>query len=286
MNNFKKCYLVVAMATLLLGLNSCNSSKPQFGKTLVPKDSDTLSLQNTKAAIRKIPNTAFEIGSYSGNQHVPIQYRLMKPKVNNPTKRYPLVIVFHGSGAIGNDNESQLGLLAKLWAVDSIQKKYPAYVLAPQFTVRSSNYTMDKSRGVLASVGQEPLPIVLQLIDSLRSTANIDNKRIYLLGFSMGASTVMNVLSARPDVFAAAVSIAGIPQFDKIESLAQKPIWLIHGNQDKENPFESDVQFYSERSMYDKTLFLEMDALAHNDILSMQLLGEAIPKWLFQFRNP
>jgi predicted peptidase len=286
MKKNKHAYFVIAIATLLIGLYSCNSSKPQFGKTLVSKDSDTVSLQKIKAAIRRIPNAAFEVGSYSGNQNIPIQYRLMKPKIKNAAKKFPLVIVFHGSGAIGNNNESQLGLLAKLWAVKSIQKKYPAYVLAPQFPVRSSNYIMDNNRGVLASVGQEPLPTVLRLIDSLRSTANIDSRRIYLVGFSMGASTVMNVLSARPDVFAAAVSIAGIPQFDKIGSLAHKPIWLIHGNHDKENPFESDVQFYAERSMYNNTLFWEMDALAHNDILSTQLLGESIPKWLFEFRNP
>lgn len=51
----------------------------------------------------------------------------------------------------------------------------------------------------------------------------------------MGGSTVINSLSSRPDMFAAGVSIGGIPQFENIESLVNIPIWLIHGNLDIEN---------------------------------------------------
>lgn len=286
MNNSKKICLVVAIVSFLFGLYSCNSSNPKFGKRFVVKDGDTISLQKLKGEIRSVSHTVFEIGTYTGNKNISIQYRLLKPKLKSAINKLPLVIVFHGSAAIGNDNESQLGLLAKLWALDIIQKKYPAYVLAPQFSVRSSNYSMDKNRGVLVSVAQDPVRTTLQLIDSLKADLNIDSKRIYLVGFSMGASTVINTLSSRPDLFAAAVSIAGIPEFDQIESLVNTPIWLIHGNQDTENPFESDVQFYEERCTYKQTLFWEMDSLEHNDVLSTELLGEAIPKWLFRFRTP
>lgn len=287
MNNSKKIYLVVAIVSLLIGLYSCNSSNPKFGKRLVVKDSDTIALQKIKGEIRSVSNAVFEIGTYSGgNKNIPIQYRLLEPKLKSVTNKFPLVIVFHGSGAIGNDNESQLGLLAKLWALDIIQKKYPAYVLAPQFSVRSSNYTTDKNRGLLVSVAQDPIETALQLIDSLKTNLNIDSKRIYLVGFSMGASTAINTLSSRPGLFAAAVSIAGIPEFNQIGALANKPIWLIHGNKDTENPFESDMQFYKESSIHNKTLFWEMDSLEHNDVLSTELLGEAIPKWLFRFRTP
>lgn len=286
MNNSKKIYLVVAIVWLLIGLYSCNSSNPKFGKRLVVKDSDTIALQKIKGEIKSVSNSVFEIGTYTGNKNIPIQYRLLKPKLKSTTSKFPLVIVFHGSGAIGTDNESQLGLLAKIWALDIIQKKYPAYVLAPQFSVRSSNYSMDKNRGVLVSVAQDSVRTTLQLIDSLKVDLNIDSKRIYLVGFSMGASTVINTLSSRPDLFAAAVSIAGIPEFNQIGALANKPIWLIHGNQDTENPFESDMQFYKESSIHNKTLFWEMDALEHNNILSTELLGNAIPKWLFRFRTP
>jgi predicted peptidase len=67
---------------------------------------------------------------------------LFKPNHKSEDK-YPLVVVYHGSGAIGTDNNVQLGLLHKLFASPEIQSKYPAFVLAPQFPTRSSDYKTD-----------------------------------------------------------------------------------------------------------------------------------------------
>jgi predicted peptidase len=190
--------------------------------------------------------------------------------------------VFHGSNAVGNDNTSQLGILAKLFATEEIQAKYPAFILAPQFPSRSSNYVLDYSRNVLTSVPQPCLTTALQLIDSLKSNLNIDEKRIYLIGFSMGASSVINALSLKLDLFAAGISISGIPQFNKVKTLTNIPIWLIHGNIDTENPFNSDKQFFEEVSQNNKTRFWEFDNLAHNDIFSPAILTDELPKWLFK----
>jgi predicted peptidase len=206
---------------------------------------------------------------------------LLKPKQNSGSGKHPLVVVLQGSGAIGSDNESQLGLLPKLWALPNIQKKFPAYVLVPQFASRSSNYVLDSNRDLLVSQPQLVLEFVLDLIDSLKNTLNIDRQRTYAVGYSMRVSTVINALSLRPDLFASGVSISGIPQFDQTEVLSNIPIWLIHGNKDAENPFKSDEQFFKEISFYKNIRFWEMDGSEHNDIFSTIILGENIPKWLF-----
>ncbi|MGF1925556.1 MAG: prolyl oligopeptidase family serine peptidase, partial [Bacteroidia bacterium] len=244
---------------------------------------DSVSTRLRIANIKAIDHTVFETGSFIGKGTPTINYRLLKPELKN-TKKHPLIIVFHGSGAVGKDNLAQLGILAKLWAMPEIKSKYPAYILAPQFPTRSSNYVEDKQRGVLTSVPQPCLETALQLIDSLKTSLNIDVTRIYALGFSMGGSSVTNVLSARPDLFAAGVSISGIPQFDKVKTLSNIPLWLMHGNLDTENPFASDAQFYKEAGS--KTRFWEIDGKAHNDIFSSLILGEAIPKWLLQHKKP
>jgi len=132
-------------------------------------------------------------------------------------------------------------------------------------------------------VPRPALNSVLQLIDSLKSSLNIDSTRIYVVGFSMGASTVINSLSARPDLFAAGVSIAGIPQFDKIPELSDIPIWLIHGLDDTENPSDSDEQFYRERP--NQTLFWKLKETDHGTIFTTLLLGETLPSWLFAQRK-
>jgi len=272
--------LYVFAIFLLCGILSCSKRISTFGKTKISKSPDSLSLKRRIAEIKSLNTDVFTEGKFKGTADTPIVYRLLKPALTN--RKLPLVVVFHGSNAVGNDNSSQLGILAKLFATAEIQAKYPAFVLAPQFPSRSSNYVLDQSRGVLTSIAQPYLKTALQLIDSLKNNLNIDEKRIYLVGFSMGASSVINALSLKPDLFAAGISISGIPQFDQVNTLTNIPIWLIHGNIDTENPFNSDKQFFKEVSHNNKTRFWEFDNLAHNDIFAPAILTNALPGWLFE----
>lgn len=280
-----KTIVVICFSSIILTLYSCGLTKPEFGKSTIKKDKDTIALKEVKAAIRSIDNAVFEANSFIGNENTVLKYRLLKPKENVGSEKYPLVVVFHGSGAVGSDNERQIGLLPKLWALPNIQKKFPAYVLVPQFATRSSNYVLDSNRDLLVSQPQVVLDSALELIDSLKKTLNIDEQRIHAVGYSMGGSTVINALSLRPDLFASGVSISGIPQFDEMEALSNIPIWLIHGNKDTENPFKSDEQFFKEINFNKNIRFWEMDGLEHNDIFSTIILGENIPKWLFTKRK-
>jgi predicted peptidase len=259
-------------------LLSASSSHYDFGKNLIPKDNDSIATKALFAKIKNIDNDVFDSMSFEGATK--INYRFLKPKKVKSNKKYPLVVIFHGSGAIGTDNLKQLQALPKLWAQPEIRDKYPAYVIAIQFPTRSSNYSLDSSRNVLTSKSEPCLETVFQLIDSLKTDFQIDKKRIYAMGYSMGGSTTINALSLRPDLFAAGISFAGIPQFDTIDVLKNKPMWLIHGNKDTENTIDSDVQFYNELGENSKTLFWELDNTDHGSIISSQFLGDAIPKWL------
>jgi len=275
---FKKiCQFLILSSAIL---SSCNKSIHTFGKTKIAKSVDSIYLKQRIAEIKGLNTDVFTKGEFKSNDEISIVYRILKPK--STKRKLPLVIVFHGSDAVGNDNSSQLGILAKLFAAHEIQAKYPAFILAPQFPSRSSNYILDQGRNVLTSVPQPCLTTALQLIDSLKNTLNIDEKRIYLIGFSMGASSVINALALKPEVFAAGISISGIPQFNQVNRLVNIPIWLIHGNTDTENPFNSDKQFFKEVSYRNKTRFWEMDNLAHNDIFAPEILTDELPKWLFK----
>lgn len=254
----------------------------QLNKQLIPKVTDTTATKNLLAKIRSIDNNLFESKTYTNN--TTINYRFLQPKTTETNKKYPLVIVFHGSGAIGTDNEKQLWTMAKLWAEPTIQSNYPAFVVVPQFATRSSNYTLDTSRNVLTSKSEPCLETVFKLVDSLKTKLPIDFKRVYVVGYSMGASTTINALSLRPDLFAAAVTFAGIPQFDKIDVLKNKPIWLIHGNKDTDNTINSDLQFFEELKYNPKIRFRELDGVGHEDIISAPFLGDAVPKWLFSHK--
>jgi predicted peptidase len=260
-------------------LLSVTSTQYDFGKKLIPKDNDSIATQTAFSKINAIENDQFEAKTFDGTTK--INYRLLQPKKIKTNKKYPLVVLFHGSGAIGTDNQNQLQALSKLWAQPEIRDDYPAYVIAVQFPTRSSNYSLDSNRNVLTSKSEPCLETVFQLIETMKTDLPIDKKRIYVMGFSMGGSTTINALSLRPDLFAAGISFAGIPQFDKIDELKNKPIWLIHGNKDTDNTIQSDIQFYNELGKNSKTLFWELDDTNHGNIISAQFLGDEIPKWLF-----
>ena len=278
-----KSQFLYCIILLTFVIQSCNK---RYGEFNIKNDvADTLHSKTRINEIKSLDNNIFEAHTFTGKQTPKIKYRLLKPSQQNDNKKFPLVIVFHGSNGVGTDNISQLGVLAKLWATPEIKAKYPAYILVPQFPTRSSNYQLDEGRKVLTSVPQPALQTSLQLIDSLKRTLHIDEDRIYVIGFSMGASSVINVLSAKPELFAAGVSISGIPQFDQVKALSNIPLWVMHGTLDTENPFNSDVQFFKELDKPNKTRFWLFDGKAHNDIFTSLILGENIPKWLFKYKR-
>jgi predicted peptidase len=267
-------------------LTSCSATKKQFGQIIIENTADTTLSKQAILKIRSLDNDIFDSATFVSKEKFEIKYRLFKPQNANikTTEKYPLVVVYHSSGRpVGTDNKSQLGILQKLFASPDIQDKHPAYVLAPQFPTRSSDYAMDTTRNVLYSTARPSLNSVLELVDSLKSNLNIDANKIYAIGFSMGGSTVVNSLSARPELFAAGISISGIPQFDKLQELTKIPIWLIHGIDDTENPINSDEQFYREANKNKR--FWKLKATTHDNVFTTQILGETLPKWLFKQRK-
>ncbi len=61
-----------------------------------------------------------------------LPYRILLPENYDATKKYPLILVLHGAGERGNDNEKQLVHGSRLFLRDSIRKNYPAVVVFPQ----------------------------------------------------------------------------------------------------------------------------------------------------------
>lgn len=272
---------------IILFAIACSSSKPQFGKmSIQASPSDSSTAKKLIARIKSFDASLFETGSFVGREKITVPFRLFRPKtIPTDTSKYPLIVVFHGSDAIGTNNEAQLGLLPKLFASQKIQRKHPAFVFAPQFSRRSSNYMMNSSRNELVAVPQPLLGDVIEYISSLKRTLPIDPDRIYVIGYSMGGSSAINAIAKRPDLFAACISIAGVPQFESIRILAKKPIWLIHGNQDQENPYSGSNQLFKELSFAKKVRFWEFEGKAHQNIFNRDLLGEELPNWLFAHKN-
>jgi predicted peptidase len=245
---------------------------PGYYKLPAPTDRQTA--QQHKADINNINADVFTAGNFKG-----IPYRLLSPATTVKGKRYPLVLILHSSGGIGMDNLKQLNVLVKYWAQPQIMAAFPAYVVAPQFPERTSNYTQGRS-GVPESVPSATLPDAIRLVDSLKKIFPVDESSIYVLGFSMGGSSVINSIGCVPGLFAAALAISGIPDFGHTAALGKVPLWIIHGNADQENPFASDSLLYHQLNKKQLT-FWEIDKLQH-EIFSDLYTTNILPEWLFR----
>jgi predicted peptidase len=193
--------------------------------------------------------------------------------------------VFHGSGEIGVDNVKQMTRFALVWARDATRRTFPAFVLAPQMPARSALYSGAATEDRRTSEPRPPLHAALALIEDLAAKLPIDPTRIYLVGFSMGASTAWNAIHARPAMFAAAVPIAGVPNPAHAAAVAATPLWLVHGNRDDTNPIRHDRAVY--RPLVDaggRVRFWEIDLLGH-EVPSWLLADDELPRWLFTHRR-
>jgi predicted peptidase len=179
----------------------------------------------------------FSAGRFTGSNGVTLSYRLLPPAALQPRARYPLVLILHGSGQIGEDNMAQLGSFVRSWASAELRRRFPAYVLVPQFPSRSASYSPDPADGLPASSPGPPLLAAMELVDSLPQDLPIDERRLYVVGFSMGGSAAWNALLLRPDRFAAAVPIAGVPPARSLAPrLTSATLLVVHGTADTENP--------------------------------------------------
>jgi predicted peptidase len=259
-----------------------------FGRALIkppPPEAESVAL-NRLEEIKKIPADFFEAHEFHAGNQVTLKYRLLRPKDYRPGVKYPLVVVFHGSGAIGDDNVQQLGVAAKGWAQDGQREKFPCFVLVPQFPSRSVLYVRERRLAVNVSVPLPPLYAAIELIEKLIAEFDVDRSRVYVIGFSMGGSATWSALALRPRMFAAAVAVSGMPDPRTAARIAGIPVWIIHGNRDDENPFVGDDMMYRAlvRSGARRVRFWELDGRGH-EMPARVFASESLPRWLFSQRG-
>lgn len=163
-----------------------------------------------------------------------LPYRLLRPKDLDDTRRYPLVIFFHGAGERGDDNVKPLVHGMNDFASDDVMAKYPCFVIAPQCPTGlqwvDTPWTADAH--TMQDKPTKPMRLSLELITSLQSEFKIDEDRLYVTGLSMGGFGAWDAIQRHPARFAAAVPICGggDPAFAK--QLANLPVWAFHGDAD------------------------------------------------------
>ena len=66
----------------------------------------------------------------------------------------------------------------------------------------------------------------------------------YLIGLSMGGFGTWEFTARRPDLFAAAVPMAGFSDPRQVNKIRHIPFWIFHGDRDEANPVEGSGTMY------------------------------------------
>jgi predicted peptidase len=184
-----------------------------------------------------VANGQFEKNSFMVAEGKVLPYQILYPKDYKPGKKYPLLVVLHGAGERGDDNEAQMKYGKNVF-LDSINRiNYPAIVIFPQCPKDSywSSVKINRSTTPTTFIFDYSAPInwPLQAVVDLVKSIKHDKNRTYIMGLSMGGMGTMEAISRNPKMFAAASPICGgadlsyVPQYVK-----RVPLWVHHGDVD------------------------------------------------------
>ncbi|TCS85685.1 phospholipase/carboxylesterase [Anseongella ginsenosidimutans] len=189
-------------------------------------------------------------------------YRMLYPADYGSQKKYPLVIFLHGAGERGNDNKKQLTHGSDLFLKEDVLSNYPAIVVFPQCPESDfwSSVKITREEAGASFDFDYPddptksLELVMDLTTYLTKMEAVDEKRIYVMGLSMGGMGTFELLARQPKKFAAAVPICGGGNPEDCEKYAERvPLWVFHGARD------NIVRPEYSREMVDELKRLEAD---------------------------
>ena len=130
----------------------------------------------------------------------------------------PLILFLHGSGERGTDLEK-----VKAWGPPAIAEKdadFPFIVISPQLAEGEAWHAM----------------ALKALLDQVLAKYNVDRRRVYLTGLSLGGYGAWDLASRYPDYFAAVAPICGGGIARSVGSMRAIPTWVFHGKLDDAVP--------------------------------------------------
>ncbi|MCE2936131.1 MAG: dienelactone hydrolase family protein [Cyclobacteriaceae bacterium] len=235
----------------------------------------------------------FEKREYRKGSSV-LPYRILFPQNYDSQKKYPLVVMLHGAGERGSDNEKQLIHGAKLFLSTEARMAYPAIVIFPQCPEDSywSAVSVDRSKQPYGldfsyeSPITEPLRLVVDLIRYLQRTEQVDRQRIYVTGLSMGGMGTFELAYRFPKLVAAALPICGGGDVLKYDARVKKiPFWVFHGDADAVvGVEESRAMVERLRSIGVSVKYTEYPGVNHNSWDNAFAEPDFL-KWVFEKRR-
>ncbi len=192
--------------------------------------------------------------------------------------KFPLVLVLHGV--------TGKAYAGRYLVSPQMQIQYPAFVVVPalpQNSIWAATKPMTLADGrVVGSSGYEALPDVVALIKSLQTQYPIDSKRIYVMGCSEGGVGTFGAILKYPDIFAAAVPMAGGWNPEDASHMTKVPLWVLHGAKDEIMPAYLGKDMATLIHQYGGTAYYTEFPEMNHQCPSEQLYSPQMWEWLFK----
>ena len=223
----------------------------------------------------------FVARSFKGANGVTVPYRLFVPE-RQTGGSLPAIVYLHGAAGAGTDNLKQITggntLGTHVWTTKETQARYPAFVIAPQAAEGERWSTTTSQLAPYAS-------LAVELLTNLSKELSIDADRVYLIGQSLGGYGTWDLVSKRPELFAAAVPLCGGGDPARAAAARHVPIWAFHGAVDQTVPVVRSREMVAALRTAGSTVkYTEYPNVGHN-VWTVAFAERELPDWLFAQRR-
>ena len=205
-----------------------------------------------------------------------IDYWIMSPAKIEGGRQYPLVLALHGRGG-STVAATELGSSA-------IREQFPCFVMAPASTAdghwaRPPGFGKNRRKNKNTKA---MLPAALEAMDAFIENHPIDPDTVYVTGQSMGGAGTFGAMTLHPDVFAAAIPVAGGWDPKDAGKMKNIAIWVFHGDKDKVVPTDySRTMVEAIKKAGGSPKYTEYEGVGHNS-WSKAYASPETWEWLFQ----
>jgi Dienelactone hydrolase family len=149
------------------------------------------------------------------------------------------------------------------------------------FDYRWANMDWAAKKGSMGKEPSTPMRLALEVLSQLRKEFNLDDKRLYVTGLSMGGYGTWDVIARHPTLFAAAVPVCGGADESTAPTVKDIPIWCFHGGADPVVPTgRSRNMIKALEAAGGHPKYTEYPGVGHNS-WDKAYSEPQLPEWLF-----
>lgn len=218
------------------------------------------------------PYAALVTGDWALSKHEDLPFALYASKELSAAQKYPLVLALHGKSQ-NDENGKQVGGWMKTFTKTENYAARPCIIVAP--------LCYQPFGGTGAGWYDKPGTEAVDLVKKLMKSLPIDEKRVYVIGYSMGGFGTCHLMNAEPRLFTAGVAVAGCTGVDTANTFKKRPLWLFHAKDDEVVKVSGSQALAKALERSEKTFkYTEFPTGGHG-IIGKVFDDPEVHKWLF-----